>query len=63
MKTCRRFATIKADFERDVSFRRGHAERHQGSTPSKTSAKNAVSVKRNMARALNTHLDRCRECG
>ncbi|MFI9829683.1 hypothetical protein ACIHIX_18560 [Streptomyces sp. NPDC051913] len=63
MKTCRRFATIKADFERDVIFLRGHAERHQGSAPAKTSAKNAVSVKRNMARALNTHLDRCRECG
>ncbi|MGI5457589.1 hypothetical protein ACQEWB_31355 [Streptomyces sp. CA-249302] len=63
MKTCRRFTTIKADFERDVSFLRGHAERHQGSAPAKTSAKNAVSVKRNMARALNTHLDRCRECG
>ncbi|TCR22956.1 hypothetical protein [Streptomyces sp. BK205] len=59
MKACRRFATIKADFERDVSFLRGHAERHQGSA----SAKSAVSVKRNMARALNTHLDRCRECG
>ncbi|MFF2508766.1 hypothetical protein ACFVTY_36180 [Streptomyces sp. NPDC058067] len=63
MKTCHRFATIKADFERDVSFLRGHAERHQGSAPAKTSAKHAVSVKRNMARALNMHLDRCRECG
>ncbi|MFE1836436.1 hypothetical protein [Streptomyces sviceus] len=59
MKTCHRFATIKADFERDARFLRGHAERHQGSAP----AKNAVSVKRNMARALNTHLDRCPECG
>ncbi|AZP17849.1 hypothetical protein EJC51_18130 [Streptomyces aquilus] len=63
MKACRRFAAIRAEFERDVSFLRGHAERHQGSAPAKTSAKNAVSVKRNMARALNTHLDRCRECG
>lgn len=63
MKACRRLATIKADFERDVSFLRVHAERHQGSAPAQTSAKSAVSVKRNMARALNTHLDRCRECG
>ncbi|MFC7908324.1 hypothetical protein [Streptomyces nigra] len=63
MKTCHRFATIKADFERDARFLRGHAEHHKGSAPAKTSAKNAVSVKRNMARALNTHLDRCRECG
>ncbi|WP_327352797.1 hypothetical protein [Streptomyces sp. NBC_01304] len=63
MKTCHRFASIKAEFERDVRFLRGHAERHQGSAPAKTSWKNAVSVKRNMARALNTHLSRCRECG
>ncbi|MGW2720411.1 hypothetical protein [Streptomyces sp. NPDC001492] len=63
MKTCHRFATIKADFERDARFLRGYAERHEGSALAKTSAKNAVSVKRNMARALNTHLDRCRECG
>ncbi|MFJ2812179.1 hypothetical protein [Streptomyces sp. NPDC087294] len=63
MKTCHRFASIKAEFERDVSFLRGHAELHRGSASAKTSAKNAVSVKRNMARALNTHLDRCRECG
>ncbi|MDL2075799.1 hypothetical protein QNN03_05045 [Streptomyces sp. GXMU-J15] len=63
MKTCHRFASIKAEFERDVSFLHGHAERHRGSASAKTSAKNAVSVKRNMARALSTHLDRCRECG
>ncbi|MBC9718412.1 hypothetical protein H9Y04_38405 [Streptomyces sp. TRM66268-LWL] len=63
MKTCHRFATIKAGFERDINFLRGHAERHRGSAPAKTSAKNAVSVRRNMARALNTHLARCPECG
>ncbi|MFF3640426.1 hypothetical protein [Streptomyces sp. NPDC002564] len=63
MKTCHRFDRIKAGFEKDVSFLRGHAERHLGSPAAKTSAKNAVSVKRNMARALNTHLARCRECG
>ncbi|KMS76982.1 hypothetical protein ACM01_03990 [Streptomyces viridochromogenes] len=63
MKTCHRFDTIKAGFERDVRFLRGHAERHRGSAPAKTSAKNAFSVKRNMARALNRHLDRCPECG
>ncbi|MFD3563470.1 hypothetical protein ACFWVU_27945 [Streptomyces sp. NPDC058686] len=63
MKTCHRSATIKAGFERDASILSAHAERHQGSAPAKTSAKNAVTVKRNMARALNTRLDRCRECG
>ena len=63
MKRCHRFATFKADFEREARFLGGHAERHQGSVPAKTSAKDAVSVKPNMAWALNTHLDRCRECG
>lgn len=63
MKTCQRFASIKSGFEQDIRFLRGHAERYQGSAPAKTSAKNAISVKRNMARALNRHLDRCPECG
>ncbi|MFJ9058522.1 hypothetical protein [Streptomyces sp. NPDC102409] len=63
MKTCHRFTTIKSGFEQDIQFLRGHSERHQGSTSAKTSAKNAFSVKRNMARALNRHLDRCPECG
>ncbi|MFD9072051.1 hypothetical protein [Streptomyces lasiicapitis] len=63
MKTCRRFTSIKSGFEQDIRFLRGHAERHQGSVAAKTSAKNAVSAKRNMARALNRHLDHCPECG
>ncbi|MEU5898725.1 hypothetical protein [Streptomyces venezuelae] len=63
MKTCLRFDRIKAGFEKDVLFLRGHAERHVGSPAARTSAKHAISVKRNMARALNTHLARCRECG
>ncbi|MEU6148066.1 hypothetical protein ABZ848_47995 [Streptomyces sp. NPDC047081] len=63
MKTCQRFAHIKSGFERDIRRLRGHAEGHQGSGSAKTSAKNAFSLKRNMARALNRHLDRCPECG
>lgn len=63
MKTCQRFTRIKSGFEQDIRCLRGYAERHQGSAPAKTSAKNAFSVKRNMARALNQHLDRCPECG
>ncbi|MGW2917715.1 hypothetical protein ACWDBF_07605 [Streptomyces angustmyceticus] len=63
MKTCHRFTSIKADFEQDIRFLCGHAERRQGAASAKTSWKNAVSVKRNMARALNRHLERCPECG
>ncbi|MFD5914354.1 hypothetical protein ACFWHL_37170 [Streptomyces massasporeus] len=63
MKTCQRLAHIKASFEQDIRFLHAHAERHEGSAPAKTSAKNAMSVKRNMARALHRHLDRRPECG
>ncbi|MEV7955215.1 hypothetical protein [Streptomyces sp. NPDC088141] len=63
MRTCPRFAHIKSDFERDISFLRGHAERHAGTAPAKTSAKNALRVKGNMARALSRHFESCPECG
>uniref|UniRef100_A0AAU2AC22 Uncharacterized protein n=1 Tax=Streptomyces sp. NBC_00093 TaxID=2975649 RepID=A0AAU2AC22_9ACTN len=63
MKNCQRFAHIKSGFEQDIRLLRGHAERYQGSASAKTSARNAESLKRNMARALNRHLDRCPECG
>ncbi|MFD9223413.1 hypothetical protein ACFYXH_39965 [Streptomyces sp. NPDC002730] len=63
MKTCQRFTRIKSGFEQDIRFLRSHSERHQGTSPAKTSAKNAISVKQNMARALNRHLDHCPECG
>ncbi|NNN34655.1 hypothetical protein HLK59_30710 [Streptomyces sp. S3(2020)] len=63
MKNCQRFARIKSGFEQDIRLQRGHAERYQGSVSAKTSARNAFSLTRNMARALNRHLNRCPECG
>ncbi|NEB01916.1 hypothetical protein [Streptomyces sp. SID13726] len=63
MKHCQRFAHIKSDFEQDIRLQRSHAERYQGTASAKTSARTAVSLTRNMARALNRHLDRCPECG
>ena len=63
MKTCHRFARIRKSYERDICFLSSHSERHQGTAPAKTSAKNAFTVKRNMANALNRHLERCPECG
>ncbi|WP_405735037.1 hypothetical protein OG607_41765 [Streptomyces sp. NBC_01537] len=63
MKTCPRFTRIKSGYERDISYLRSHSERHQGTAPAKTSAKNAITVKRSMARALNRHFERCPECG
>ncbi|MEV7886938.1 hypothetical protein ACWD3I_29415 [Streptomyces sp. NPDC002817] len=63
MKTCQRFARIKSGFEQDIRRLRGHAERYQSSASARTSARTAVVVRRNMARSLNQHLDRCPECG
>ncbi|MET9296592.1 hypothetical protein [Streptomyces sp. NPDC003077] len=63
MKTCPRFTRIKTGYERDIRFLSNHSARHQGTTPAKTSAKNAFTVKRSMARALNRHIDTCPECG
>jgi hypothetical protein len=63
MKTCRRFATIKQGFEREIHYLRSHADRHQGRAVAKTSAKGAISARLRMATALNRHLGRCPECG
>ncbi|MFI0743294.1 hypothetical protein ACH4PU_35255 [Streptomyces sp. NPDC021100] len=63
MKTCERFARIKAGYEQDILFLCSYAERNPGTAPAKTSAKNAFTVKRSMARALSRHVDRCLQCG
>ncbi|MCZ0975847.1 hypothetical protein O1L55_40590 [Streptomyces albulus] len=63
MKTCRRFTRIRSGYEQDIRFLTNHSDSHQGTVSGKVSAKNALAVKRNMARALNRHLDYCRECG
>ncbi|MFI0108038.1 hypothetical protein ACH4TM_31045 [Streptomyces parvus] len=63
MKTCRRFSTVRAEFEREISFMLAHAQRYEGRPSGKSSAKRATSTKQQMARALATHVGRCPECG
>ena len=63
MKTCPRLSSIKSDFERDICFLTADAERNAGTPPAKTSAKQAITVKRNMARAMSRHFVRGPECG
>lgn len=63
MKTCPRFARIRADFERDIHYLRNHAERHPGTAPAKTSARTALGTKQRMAEALTRHYAQCPECG
>ncbi|CAL9361946.1 hypothetical protein RKD23_001046 [Streptomyces sp. SAI-170] len=63
MKTCRRFETLREDYERDIAILRTHSERHAGKASAKTSATHALSAKTRMARALSGHVRRCPECG
>ncbi|MFE8910982.1 hypothetical protein [Streptomyces globisporus] len=63
MKTCRRFMTVRTEFEREISFMLAHSQRYEGRPSAKSSAKRAASTKQQMARALATHVGRCPECG
>ncbi|MGQ4437726.1 MULTISPECIES: hypothetical protein [unclassified Streptomyces] len=63
MKTCHRFATVREEYEREIGFMLAHAQRHEGSPAAKSSAKQAASTKKRMARALSGHIGRCPECG
>ncbi|MFI1358151.1 hypothetical protein ACH4TV_31895 [Streptomyces sp. NPDC020898] len=54
---------IRSDFEKDIRFLTVYAERKAGTPPAKTSAKQAITVKHNMARAMSRHFARCPECG
>ncbi|MGC4950077.1 hypothetical protein ACLQ2N_28240 [Streptomyces sp. DT224] len=63
MKTCRRFITVRAEFEREIGFLLAHSQRYEGKPSAKSSAKRAASAKEQMARALSTHVGRCPECG
>ncbi|MDX3523327.1 hypothetical protein [Streptomyces scabiei] len=63
MKTCPRLARIRSDFEKDIRFLTAYAERNVGTAPAKTSAKHAITVRQNMARAMSRHFARCPECG
>ncbi|MBC3988742.1 hypothetical protein [Streptomyces buecherae] len=63
MKTCHQFVAVRAEYEREIGFMLAHSQRYQGSPAAKTSAKQAASTKQRMARALNSHVGRCPECG
>ncbi|MDX3854875.1 MULTISPECIES: hypothetical protein [unclassified Streptomyces] len=63
MKTCRRFARIAAEYEREFQYLRNYADRDPGTPRAKASANKAHGTKRAKARALSTHFERCRECG
>ncbi|MFI9755779.1 hypothetical protein [Streptomyces collinus] len=63
MRVCRRFTTIRDEFEREIDFLRSHSERHAGRPAAKASAYYARSAKGQMAKALSRHVGRCPECG
>ncbi|MER7312670.1 hypothetical protein [Streptomyces halstedii] len=63
MKTCRRFSTVRAEYEREIRYMVAHSERYAGKPAAKSSAKQATSAKQRMARALSSHVGRCPECG
>lgn len=63
MKTCHQFNTVRAEYQREIRYMIAHSERHVGRPAAKSSAKQATSTKARMARALNSHVARCPECG
>jgi hypothetical protein len=63
MKTCRQFALVRVKYEWEIRFMLAHSERYEGTQAAKSSAQQAASAKRRMARALNTHIGHCPECG
>ncbi|MFC5218855.1 hypothetical protein [Streptomyces coerulescens] len=63
MKTCHQFDTVHAEYTREIGFLLAHSKRHKGRSAAKASAKQAASTKQRMARALNSHVGRCPECG
>ncbi|MEV7394795.1 hypothetical protein [Streptomyces sp. NPDC091215] len=63
MKTCHQFDSMRAEYKREIGFMLAHSQRHEGRPAAKSSAKQAASAKQRMARALNSHVGRCPECG
>ncbi|MFE9684510.1 hypothetical protein [Streptomyces sp. NPDC006285] len=63
MKTCHRFNTVRAEYEREIGFMLAHSDRHKGKPAARLSAKQAVSTKQRMAQVLSSHVGRCLECG
>lgn len=63
MKTCQRFDRIAADYEREVQYLTNYAARAPETPRARATAKIAFGSKLRKARALSTHIERCRECG
>jgi predicted HicB family RNase H-like nuclease len=63
MKTCQRFTRLRAEFEREIAYLSAHSQRHADTPAARTSAKQALSLKQRMSRALVGHAERCLECG
>lgn len=62
MRTCGSFATIKAGYERDITYLRNRAERHNGTPAAQSSTGNARAEKARMARHLSRHFEGCLLC-
>ncbi|MFD4562435.1 hypothetical protein ACFWP5_50450 [Streptomyces sp. NPDC058469] len=63
MRTCHQFDKVREEYEREIGYLLAHSQRHEGRPSAKSSAKQAASTKKRMARALNSHIGRCPECG
>lgn len=63
MKTCSRFASLRAEHELEISCMTNHSHWHAGRPAATSSARQAISAKQRMARALSGHVQRCPECG
>lgn len=63
MKTCFRFASLRAEHELEISCMTNHSRWHAGRSAAKSSARQAIAAKQRMARALSGHVERCPECG
>lgn len=59
---CARFAEITAEYDRVIAMEEDSAVHKSGTSRSKSSATNALIVKRRKASALNYHLRRCGLC-
>jgi hypothetical protein len=62
LKTCHRFAWIKARAEREIAFHTAHAATHVGEQSAKQSATMAALARQGMGTALSRHYAKCPEC-
>ncbi|RZD82224.1 hypothetical protein [Streptomyces albidoflavus] len=61
MRTCYRFGKLREEYEREIGFIL--ARQHGDGAVARFSVKQAAGMRQSMARALNRHVGRCRECG